>query len=70
MFELVGGDGQSNVLIQMTGSHHGTDGVFEIIIQKGIINHQRFIPGGVINGIPNQVVPGAPRSVSPVDPWW
>lgn len=66
----LGADNKSQVLIQMVGDKYGTQGVFEIIIRDGNIVHQRFIPGGVVNGIPNQVVPGAPGGISPPFPWW
>jgi len=66
----VGLDGKPQVLIQMVGDKYGTSGVFEIVIRDGAIHHQRFIPGGVVNGIPNQIVPGAPGGVKPPFPWW
>ena len=70
IFNITGSDGQQYKLIQSLGSHHGKSGVFELIINKGLIHHQRFIPGGLINGIPNQVVPGISPSVSPGIRWW
>ena len=70
IFNITGADGQQYKLIQSLGTHHGKSGVFELIINKGVIHHQRFIPGGLINGIPNQVVPGISPSVSPGIRWW
>lgn len=70
VFRNLGDDKRFYDLIQMLGKHHGEDGVFEIIIKKGVLTHQRFIPGGVITGYPNQKVPGISGSVSPVKPWW
>ncbi|WP_236546497.1 hypothetical protein [Tenacibaculum maritimum] len=70
VFNIIGGDQKSYTLIQHLGKHHGKSGIFELIIDNGVLTHQRFIPGGIINGIPNQVVPNVSRSVSPAYPWW
>ena len=53
----------SYTLIQNLGTHHGSKGVFELIIKDGLIMHQRFIPGGIITGYANQVAPGVSGSV-------
>ena len=66
----LGLDGKPQVLIQMIGNKYGKNGIFELVIREGLITHQRFIPGGIINGVPNQIVPGAPGGVSMGHPWW
>jgi hypothetical protein len=55
-FELKGGDGVTRQLYQIHGSHLGKDGVFEWIVEGAGVTHRRFIKGGVVNGIPNQIV--------------
>ena len=70
VFPITGGDGKSAVLVQQLGKHHGTDGIFEIIVRNGEITHQRFIPGGIITGQPQQIVPNVSGSVSPGFKWW
>lgn len=70
VFSLPGGDGGTSDLIQMLGNHHGRSGVFELIVRNGVLTHQRFIPGGLLTGFPNQIVPGVSGSVTPVKPWW
>jgi len=57
-FSLTGGDGVTRTLIQAPGGMNGKAGIFEYIINKeGQVTHQRFIEGGVINGVPNQKPP-------------
>ena len=50
----------------MLGKKYGVDGVYEIIIRDGVVTHQRFIPGGVINGMYNQ----SGKGVSAPPTWW
>jgi hypothetical protein len=53
-FQVVGGDGVTRNLTQLSGELNGTAGRFEYIVdQAGNLTHQRFVPGGSINGIPN-----------------
>lgn len=52
-----GGDGVSRILIQVPGGLEGKAGRFEWILEGGNLNrltHQRFVPNGTINGIPNK----------------
>jgi RHS repeat-associated protein len=70
IFPITGGDGKGSILVQQLGKHHGVDGIFEIIVRDGMVTHQRFIPGGIITGFPQQIVPNVPRSVSPGFQWW
>lgn len=52
-FKIVGGDGVTRSLIQLKGEVNGIAGRFEYIVDGAKLTHQRFIPGGAINGIPN-----------------
>gem|GEM_PF-6939349 len=53
-FTLRGGDGVSRTLLQASGEVDGTPGIFEFIVEEGVVVHQRFIRGGKITGVPNQ----------------
>lgn len=44
-------------LVQRGGSLNGVDGVFEWIVRNGDVVHRRFVPRGVVSGVPNQVPP-------------
>lgn len=55
-FGLKGGDGVTRNLYQIHGSLRGQSGIFEWIVDGANVMHRRFIPGGVVNGIPNQIV--------------
>ncbi len=66
----VGADGTKQVLIQHHGLKQGTKGVFELIIRDNAIHHQRFIPNGIINGVPNQSVPRLPSGTLNPPKWW
>ena len=70
IFPITGGDGKGSILVQQLGKRYGVDGVFEIIFRDGVITHQRFIPGGIITGTPNVIIPSVPGSVSPGFQWW
>ena len=51
VFRIVGGDGVTRTLIQVPE----VDGRYEWIVDDcGNLTHARYIPGGSINGIPNQ----------------
>jgi hypothetical protein len=56
-FNITGGDGVQRTLLQVNGGLDGKNGIYEYIIDSnGTVSHQRFIEGGVINGMPNQKV--------------
>ncbi|CAK6716868.1 hypothetical protein HORM4_960010 [Vibrio harveyi] len=46
---------RTSELRQIQGSNNGTDGVFEWIVDQGKVTHRRFIPGGTVTGLPNQI---------------
>lgn len=55
-FGIKGGDGVVRDLYQIGGSLRGKEGIFEWVVDGANVVHRRFIPNGVINGIPNQIV--------------
>ena len=60
-FPLRGGDGVERTLLQTKGGLNGKNGIYEYILDSsGKVTHQRFIDGGIINGLPNQRATKAP----------
>ncbi|WP_258208112.1 polymorphic toxin-type HINT domain-containing protein [Paenibacillus radicibacter] len=56
-FNITGGDGIQRTLLQVNGGLDGKNGIYEYIIDSNAtVSHQRFIEGGIINGVPNQRV--------------
>jgi hypothetical protein len=55
VFALKGGDGVTRNLLQVEGELDDVKGIFEWIVGPEGLTHQRFIKGGQITGLPNQV---------------
>lgn len=58
-FNLVGRDGVTRRLYQLKGSLNGVEGIFEWILDPNPsrgVTHRRFIGGGKITGVPNQMI--------------
>lgn len=56
MFTIRGRDDKYRNLLQFIGEVNGEKGIFEYIVDEtgNKLTHQRFIPGGIITGFPNQ----------------
>jgi hypothetical protein len=55
MFSIKGGDGIWRNLTQMPGEVNGKNGVFDWLVDGDKLVYHRFIPGGAITGVPNQI---------------
>ena len=53
-FRLVGGDDRVRTLFQLKGDLNGVPGRYEYIVDQGQLTHQRFVPHGSLNGVPNK----------------
>ncbi|HTN46308.1 MAG TPA: FG-GAP-like repeat-containing protein [Flavipsychrobacter sp.] len=56
-YSILGNDGVQRTLYKVDGSYRGVNGVFEWIVENGLVTHRTFIPSGTAtNPFPNQWV--------------